>query len=55
MTKYKINVYAQLEFEIEAEDDYSANNEATCYMEEHKEDLDWYFDSIQNTETKKYI
>ena len=55
MAKYKVRVYADMEFEIEADSDYDINHEATCYVEDNKHELNWSFDSIQNLETKKYI
>jgi len=55
MTKYKVIVYATMEFEIEAEDDWSANNEASHYVDNNRDEFDWNFDSIKNTETNKEV
>lgn len=44
--KFKVKVSAYMEFEIESENEYSTNDDATNYVESHKEELDWSFDEI---------
>ena len=46
---------ASMEFEVDADDDSCANNEASYYVDLHREEFDWCFDTIQNTETKKFL
>lgn len=55
MVKYKIRVYATLEFELESESDYDINGDASDYVENNKNELDWYFDEIINQETGKNV
>lgn len=55
MTKYRVKVSAVMEFEIDSFDDYSANGDASRYVDENKESFDWSFDSIKNTETNKEV
>jgi hypothetical protein len=55
MIKYIVDIYARMEFEIEADDDSCVNNEASHYVKEHMNDFDWNFNSIKNTETNKEI
>ena len=47
MKRYKIEVRALLEFEIESEDKYSVNGDACAYVENNRDEFDWCFDTIE--------
>jgi len=50
MKKYRIVIFASMEFEINAMDEGDANNIATLQVEQNRDDFDWYFDQISEVE-----
>ena len=44
--KYKIRVFATMDFELEVEEEGNVNHEATIYIENNKDQFKWCFDEI---------
>jgi len=42
--KFKVRVQADMEFEIESEDENSINGDASVYVDNHREKFNWEFD-----------
>ena len=45
--KYKIRVFATMDFEVEVEEEGNVNHEATIYVENNKDEFEWCFDEIK--------
>lgn len=51
MKIYKIEIFARMCFDIEAEDEGDANHKACNYVDKNLDEFDWEFDTIK--EVKK--
>ena len=51
--KYKVRAVADMEFEIESEDDESINGDACNHIENNRQDFKWEFDYYEKVEEQE--